>query len=344
MKTAFTIRCFLVTLLIAWAELLFAQDLHFSQFYETPLLRNPSLAGIFEGDIRVQGIYRDQWNSITNAYRTGSFNAEYKMPVGAGDDFITAGVQALFDKAGSVGLTTSELLPALNYHKSLSKEKPVYLSLGFMGGLVRKSVDVSRMTTDQQYMGNFNPGLATGENMSNPAYNSWDASVGISFNTAFGTDNGSSLYLGWAMHHLNRPRNSFYRNVGFGLDPKYVFSAGVKFRVTEFTSFTLQADQSLQGPLRETIAGVLYSFNLGEDPETAAYTVHGGGFLRWGDALIPVIKLDKRPISVGISYDINISPLKTVSQGRGGFELSFSWVGFLEKLGSSREKVLCPRF
>ncbi|HRF17259.1 MAG TPA: type IX secretion system membrane protein PorP/SprF, partial [Chitinophagaceae bacterium] len=42
-----------------------AQDIHFSQFFEAPLLRNPSLAGIFTGDIRVQAVYRDQWNSVT---------------------------------------------------------------------------------------------------------------------------------------------------------------------------------------------------------------------------------------------------------------------------------------
>src|SRR3954462_11675496 len=83
-----------------------SQDLHFSQFFEAPLLRNPSLAGIFEGDIRVQGVYRDQWNSFTNAYRTGSLNAEYKMPVGATNDFITTGIQMLYDKAGTVGLTS----------------------------------------------------------------------------------------------------------------------------------------------------------------------------------------------------------------------------------------------
>src|SRR4028118_1746941 len=75
----------------------FAQDIHFSQFFEAPLLRNPSLAGIFTGDIRVQGVYRDQWNSFTNAYRSGSLNAEYKMPVGRGDDFVTAGIQLLYD-------------------------------------------------------------------------------------------------------------------------------------------------------------------------------------------------------------------------------------------------------
>src|SRR5450631_2147261 len=116
------------------------QDIHFSQFFEAPLLRNPALAGVFTGDYRVQGVYHDQWNSFTNAYRTGSFNAEYKMPVGKGSDFLTAGLQVLYDKAGSAALTTTELLPALNYHKSLSNEKTMYLSLGFMGGLVEKSI------------------------------------------------------------------------------------------------------------------------------------------------------------------------------------------------------------
>src|SRR5829696_6582582 len=125
-----------------------AQDIHFSQFFEAPLLRNPSLAGIFEGDIRVQGVYRDQWNSVTNAYRTGSFNAEYKMPIGRGDDFMTTGLQVLYDKAGTVGLTSTHLLPAINYHKSLSGERTMYLSLGFMGGVVQKRIDYSKITTD----------------------------------------------------------------------------------------------------------------------------------------------------------------------------------------------------
>jgi len=67
-----------------------AQDIHFSQFFETPLLRNPALAGIFTGDVRVQGVFRDQWNSVTNAYKTASLNGEYKMPIGRADDFVFA--------------------------------------------------------------------------------------------------------------------------------------------------------------------------------------------------------------------------------------------------------------
>src|SRR5829696_10348750 len=97
--------CLKVLLVAAGCQLStvsFAQDLHFSQFFEAPLLRNPSLAGIFTGDIRVQAVYRDQWNTVTNAYKTGSLNGEYKMPIGKANDFVTAGLQILYDRAGTV--------------------------------------------------------------------------------------------------------------------------------------------------------------------------------------------------------------------------------------------------
>src|SRR5919112_6431958 len=91
----------------------FAQDIHFSQFFEAPLLRNPSLAGIYTGDIRVQAVYRDQWRSVTTAYKTASLNGEYKMPIGKGSDFITAGIQALYDRAGTVSWVSTHILPAV---------------------------------------------------------------------------------------------------------------------------------------------------------------------------------------------------------------------------------------
>src|SRR3954464_20900 len=97
--------CYLLTLVFAGILLgtrANGQDIHFSQFFEAPLLRNPSLAGIYTGDIRVQAVYRDQWNSVTNAYKTASVNGEYKMPIGKMNDFITIGLQFLYDKAGTV--------------------------------------------------------------------------------------------------------------------------------------------------------------------------------------------------------------------------------------------------
>lgn len=322
-----------------------AQDIHFSQFFEAPLLRNPSLAGIFTGDIRVQGVYRDQWKSFTNAYRSGSLNAEYKMPIGRGDDFITGGLQILYDKAGSAGLTSTYVLPAINYHKSLSSEKIMYLSVGFMGGVLQKTLDRSKITTNSQFDGTaYNPALADGETFINPRYSAADASVGASFNSSFGQDEKHSLYFGAAYHHISRPKNSFYLSADAALHPKFVFSGGVKYNIDDLTYFSLQADHSQQGNFNETIGGALYSFKLEGTPENPLYTLHLGAFLRWKDALIPVVKIDYNPFSVAISYDVNVSTLKTVSQGRGGFELSISYVGFIERANSSKNRILCPRF
>jgi type IX secretion system PorP/SprF family membrane protein len=320
-----------------------AQDTHFSQFFETPLLRNPSFAGLFNGDYRVQGVYRDQWTQVTDAYRTGSFNAEYKMPAGSGNNFLTVGMEALFDRSGTVGLTTTEIFPALNYHKSLSDERNVYLSVGFMGGLVDKSIDRSKMTTNNQYDGTaFNPSLGDGETFATPTVHYLDGSIGMSLSSDFGQEEGNSFFVGAAMHHLNRPKNSFYEDAN-ELKVKYVFSGGMKFQLGEESYFTIQADHTRQASFAETIGGFLYSYKLGDNPEVETYTLHMGAFLRWQDALVPVIKIDMNRMAIALSYDVNVSPLRTVSQGRGGVELSIAYVGFTGS-NSSKYKTLCPRF
>ena len=320
------------------------QDIHFSQFFEAPLLRNPSLAGVYTGDYRVQAVFRDQWKSVTNAYRTGSLNGEYKMPVGKGNDFFTVGLQALYDKAGTAALSTTEILPAFNYHKSLSDDRPVFLSLGVMGGLVEKTIDLSKVTTNSQYNGTaYDPSLPDGEPIVTPNIHYWDGSLGMCFSTGFGKDKNNSLFVGAALHHLNRPKNSFYKNPAIELAPKYVFSVGMKMIINDYNYFTLQADQSNQGSAKETIGGVLYSFKLGDVPENTPYTFHLGAFLRWRDAFIPVVKLDANSLSIALSYDVNVSQLKSASQSRGGFELSISYIGLLNR-ENSKNSIPNPRF
>ncbi len=317
----------------------YAQDLHFSQFFEAPLLRNPSLAGIFTGDIRVQAVYRDQWNSVTHAYKTGSLNAEYKMPVGKGDDFLTAGIQLLYDNAGSVFWVSNHVLPAINYHKSLSTEVNRYLSLGVMGGFVQRRIDRSKMTTNSTY-----DGVGDGETFTKNQYTYADGAVGLSFNSQLNANPENNFFIGAAYHHFNKPKNSFYADQDTELEPKIVGSAGVRFSVTPVSYITLQGDYSTQGNFKEIIAGALYGMKLGQDWENAKYTIHGGAFLRWNDALIPAIKVDYSNFSFSFSYDVNISKLKTSSYGRGGFELGVSYVGFTKRENSTLDAVLCPKF
>ena len=80
------------------------------------------------------------------------------------NDFVTVGMQILYDRAGTIGFTTTNVLPALNYHKSLSNEHNRYLSMGFMGGWVQRRFDPNKATTNSQYDGG---GL--GENFLNHA-------------------------------------------------------------------------------------------------------------------------------------------------------------------------------
>lgn len=316
-----------------------AQDIHFSQFFEAPLLRNPSLAGIYTGDIRVQAVYRDQWRSVTNAYKTASLNGEYKMPVGKGEDFLTLGLQMLYDRAGTVAFTSTHVLPALNFHKSLSDNYNRYLSLGFMGGMVQRSLDRSKITTNSQY-----EGMGDGENFTANQYVYFDGAVGMSFNTQLNDNADNNMFVGVAYHHFTKPKASFYRDPTIGLTPKWVASAGIKFSVTEASYLTLQGDYSKQGAFNETVAGALYGIKLGPELDKPLYTIHGGAFLRWNDAVIPVIKVDYNPFSFSLSYDVNISKLKTSSMGRGGFELGISYIGFLDRETSSIKALHCPRF
>ena len=340
-KKQVSLSLWIIALILAGATAR-AQDLHFSQFYEAPLLRNPALAGVFTGDYRVQTIFRDQWNSINNAYRTGSLSGEYKWAVGKGNDFLTTGMEILYDQAGTAALNTTELMPALNYHKSLSNDKPMYLALGFMGGLVSKTLDLSKVTTNSQYNGTaYDPALPNGETILSPNVHYLDGALGISFNTAFGADNKNTMYVGASYYHLNRPKNSFYQNPAVELDPKVVFSAGVKAMINDYTWFSIEADHSQQGPSAETIGGVMISYKLGDETEKSPYVFNLGGYIRLGDAIIPVIKLEMNSFTVGMSYDANISQLSAATQGVGGFELSLSYIGFLEH---ENPRYLCPKF
>ena len=316
----------------------FSQDIHFSQFFEAPLYRNPALAGVVNADVRVQTVYRSQWNSVANAYKTTSVNAEYKLPV-SGDDFLTLGVQVFHDKAGTTNLTTTHALPALNYHKSLSSEKNMYLSVGFMGGYVQRSVDRSKMTTNSTY-----EGLGDGESTLLTNYSYMDGSAGISFNTQLNDNPENNLLLGVAYHHFNKPKNSFFNDENIAVQPKMVFSADAKFLMGESFTATIHNDHVRQGSYQETLSGLLVGYKMGPYSDEPDFVFRAGGFYRWGDAMIPVVQMDYHPFSFSLSYDVNLSKLSKTSYGRGGYELSITYTGFLDRENSSANAVRCPRF
>jgi type IX secretion system PorP/SprF family membrane protein len=325
---------------------LWSQDIHLSQFFNTPLLRNPALAGVFTGDIRIQAVYRNQWQSVGFPYQTNALSAEYKFAVGGGDDFMTVGGSAFYDEAGVMKLKTLQIMPAINFHKSLSGTKNSYLSGGFMAGFVNRQFDGKNLTFDNQYTGGaFNPANPTGERFTGLSRAFFDIALGLSYNSDFG-ENGS-YYLGGSLWHFNKPSYSFLSD-NIQLDPKWQFNGGVRTWINEQVQLTVEANYLKQGNYAETIGGgmVKYFFDnaMVDDQPISEFSVAGGVYGRLGDAIIPYAQISYNHFDVGISYDVNTSPLKAASQGRGGFELSLTYRAFTSNQGSTLGNMRCPRF
>ncbi|NBO56718.1 MAG: type IX secretion system membrane protein PorP/SprF, partial [Actinobacteria bacterium] len=87
------------------------QDLHFSQFMNSPLLTNPANAGFIpDGDYRLGANYRNQWSSVTAfPYKTMSvFGDMQVMPNPEGNGWIGLGGLILRDVAGASVLTSTK--------------------------------------------------------------------------------------------------------------------------------------------------------------------------------------------------------------------------------------------
>ncbi|MBS0029518.1 PorP/SprF family type IX secretion system membrane protein [Chitinophaga sp. 22321] len=343
MKIVF--RILLTIVCITGATPLYAQDIHLSQFYETPILRNPALIGIFNGDVRVQAVYRNQWNSVTIPYQTGTVSGEIKFPIGRGNDYITTGLQLTYDRAGTSKLQSTQIFPAINYHKSLNEDKSSFLSLGFMGGLVQRQFDPANMTFNNQYTnGRFDPAMPSGEEgkLAFKGYSYLDAGVGLSYNSVIGED--VNYFIGAGYFHFNRAKISFYRDQNIELQPKLTFNAGITIPVDERVKVIAHYNQLHQGTYSEYIGGALIGYGLMDQGLESTRAIYGGLFLRWNDAIIPTIKIDMDKYEIAMSYDTNISKLRTASQTFGGFEISLVFKGFLNSRNSTLESVNCPRF
>ena len=124
-----------------------AQDIHFSQFDETPLLLNPANCGVHH-DIRVIANYKNKWQSVGSPYKTFAISTEVKLlkkkknNLGLGIDFFSdkAGDGQMGSNQGNLSL--SGIIP-LNT-KSL-------ISGGLMVGFSQRSLQVSSLKWGNQY-------------------------------------------------------------------------------------------------------------------------------------------------------------------------------------------------
>ncbi len=341
-----SIRKFLSTMLVFVMNLAAnGQDIHFSQFYEAPLARNPALAGIFTGDLRIQGLHRDQWNTINVPFKTSLISLEYKMPVGIGNDFITTGSNAYQDKAGQNMLITSSFIQSLTYHKSLDDNIDRYISIGFGGGFTSRRLNSSSMTFDNQFGTNgYNPLNPSGETLKYFKRNTIELSTGISYNSAVGEK--GNLFLGASVWHLLNDHSNFLVD-SVKKNKKWQFNAGIKTFIAERIILHVECNAFVQGVSSTWMAGAVlsyYSLGMSNQGGSLPLMFGAGAFIRLKDAIVPVVKAGYKNMYISFSVDLVTSKLTGASRARGGTEIALSYIGFRRNSSISDRQIRCPRF
>lgn len=320
------------------------QDINFSQFYELPMLRNPSLMGIHRCDLQVVAAYRNQWNSVTVPYKTTALGGEMKFGVNnnTGSHF-SIGLMITNDIAGDSRLGKTQFFPGVSYHQQLNNDENSFFSFGVMGGPVYQRFDPSKLSFDDQFVnGAYSPINPTRQTFITQDYTYWDLATGLSVRSMLAAD--VYYYVGAAYFHPTRPRVAFNPLNDVRLNSKFVVNAGLTGYTGDYDRVTLYADYFRQGGNGQAQGGLIYRHDLLQGYEEESVALSFGALIRWRDALVPMIKLDYYKMAIGMSYDVNISKLTRASQARGGFELTLSYVGCLNSRKVDIRDTGCPRF
>jgi type IX secretion system PorP/SprF family membrane protein len=322
-------RSLLICALLAAGSYGYAQDVHFSQYWESNVLRNPALTGIYKEDFKAGAIYRNQWSSLGNPYRTMAFSAEGRFALRHSNaDYLTVSAMFFSDKAGRAELKTTGIYPSINYNKCLSDPHHSYLSVGFTAGYMQRSFDPGKLTFDNQYQGGtFVASAGPGESLPYASMKFWDLGAGVSYNSSIGADNRINYVLGVSAYHFTQPRATFSEKAeAVNMAMRLNTSVGLNFEINDTWGVQVQGNLALQGSYKEAMVGGMLRWAK-PDEDGKGFGIATGAQVRFGDAIIPILKLDFKKQSFGISYDINTSQLKAATGMRGGLELTAFFTG-----------------
>ena len=343
---------FLSLLFILTLSSVRGQDIHFSQFYMSPLTLNPALTGVMNCNTRIVGNYRNQWASVlgSSAYNTYSVSYDQKMPVGRYDYFGFGG-NVWSDVAGSLSFQTLTFKLSASYSRRVGgdRRKSNYIVFGVEAGASQRSIDyLNAQWPSQNDNGVFNPTFPSGEADLPNNFLFGDVGLGLLWFSVL--DKNSNFYIGGALNHLNQANLSFYQDVDNynsveAYYTKTVFHAGGEFKTGKEMSLVPGAVIFNQGPSLEINAGNSFRFNLdgyGQSFQLGAWMRLARHFEKplLVDAIILSTRFDFSNWGIGFSYDINVSSLNSASRGNGGFEFSMIY----NVCGPQQRGVYCPKF
>ncbi len=350
-----------IAVLALSAVSLSAQDIHFSQFYLSPLNLNPALTGVMNCNTRLVANYRNQWSSVlrSNAFSTYSVSYDQRIPVGRYDYF---GIGGTFwgDKAGESNFSTLTGKLSGSYSKRMGGTRKFgnYLAAGAEVGLAQRSIDFLNLRWGTQHdgEGGFDGNIDSGETgFDRDNFLFTDLAAGLLWFMVF--NENENFYIGGSFHHLNRSNQSFSSNEEDLLFSRLTAHAGAEFLIGDKLGLVPGVIVMKQGPSFEVNAGTSFKFLLSKSRnEYQAFQLGlwgrlGNKFIEategsadkvgiLNDAIILSTRFDYNNFSLGFSYDVNVSELKTASNNQGGFELALVY----KICGQERRGVYCPNF
>lgn len=295
-----------------------AQDLHFSQFFNTPYAQNPANIGQFEGDFRMGAVFRQQWRSVTVPYNTFGMGGD--AAGSAGVEGLGLGAWIYNDRAGTTRLNTFHADIGVSWSVAMDAAEQHHLTAGLQLGFTNTSIDYNALRFDAQYNGfSYDPSLGTGELFTRDARSRMDLHTGIGWR--YTPEKRRSFSAGLAFFNLTNPDVSLFDAAPSPLDLRTHVHAGAQFPVSDQVDVLPMLQWQGQGKFREFNVGGTARYIL-LDQWGLTRAVQGGIFMRAKDAGYLHAGLEHDDWTFGLSYDINLSRLEPASSNRGGFEFT----------------------
>jgi type IX secretion system PorP/SprF family membrane protein len=311
---------YLLLSVTVWCYALHAQDVHFSQYYFSPLSLNPANTGNFKGDYRFFGNYRSQWRDINKAYNTMSVGGDFNFF--PRNKQYAAGFVLINDKSGG-NLQVNKLLFSLAKHV---KWKGNQLHVALQPGVVMKSIDMNANTFPNQLnwnKGQFDNTLPNNEAFTGQVYNYFDLNAGLAWSRKMGKVEPE---IGAACFHLTQPNESFYGQNN-KLSIRQAYNLALSYSVNPQVILKVHSLYGLTTKTSDWVSGANVVYVLSRDAffdnSFFAGVMWRSGIGRNADAGIATMGFNVSHYTVGFSYDITFSSLKTAVNSKGGFELAF---------------------
>ena len=310
-----------------------AQDVHFSQYSETPSSINPALIGV-KYETRATLNYKNQWSSIGNKYETMAFSFEQTIKhKKLKNNYLAVAVNIFKDVAGDAQLKSLNPNLGISFLQKINKN--MMLSSGIQSGFFYKTIDVSSLHWGEQWNGySYDSNLPSGEKTPRSSVTSFDIGGGLNLNYVqsegfISSKDAARFDIGFSLFHFGLTNNAFISN-SEKLNTKFCTYFNGEFSIPNSRNAIMPSFLYMrQGPNSEFITGALFKFILG-DPSTYTankkpFSISVGGYYRFKDAIVPSVLFQLDKYAFGVSYDINISALTPASNRLGGIELMLKY-------------------